>query len=453
MNGFKEAPRSLSHAEGGNHADGTGNLAGLVREDVAEEVFCHNHVKLAGIPDHLHSGVVHIHMQQFHIRTLFRHFRDDFPPQPGGVQHVGLVHGRDAVAARARHLKRHMGQTADFVFRVGHNVRRFLFAVHFLRGVIAKVDAAGQFPDHHKVNALIRNVFAQGTGGGQRRKYPCRADIGVQPHSLAQHQQSPFRTVGGRLVVPLRAAYRAQQHTVRAQAGLQTLFRQGNAEQINRVAAHRRVHIGERMAEFGGHGVQHAQRFRHDFRPDAVAFDHGNGFPLAPRFQRGHQAAVRDHLFDKGREGFRLEFLPRGLVRNHACVEIHADAVPVFNRGAGGGTLQNGKADVNGVAVENAGETGGNHAGDAGRLDRDRRVFAGGAAAKVYPGDHDVARMNLVHKLLVNILHTVGGQFFRVLGSQIAGGDDDVRIDVVSVFVYRSLCVHYLITSVMFRNP
>ena len=35
-------------------------MAGLVGEDVAEDIAGHDHIKLTGVADQLHGGVVHI---------------------------------------------------------------------------------------------------------------------------------------------------------------------------------------------------------------------------------------------------------------------------------------------------------------------------------------------------------------------------------------------------------
>ncbi len=85
----------------------------------------------------------------------------------------------------------------------------------------------------------------------------------------------------------------------------------------------------------------------------------------------------------KGREGLGLIGLALGHVGDDADVEVHAHLVAVVDAVAGGGTLQNGQTDVDGVAVENPGKAGGDDAGDAGGLDGQGRVLPGGAAAEV----------------------------------------------------------------------
>ena len=104
--------------------------------------------------------------------------------------------------------------------------------------------------------------------------------------------------------------------------------------------------------------------------------------------------------------------------------------------------LHDGQADVDAVAVENAGKALGDDHRDACRLDGQRGVLAGGAAAEVPAADHDVAVFHVVDELFVDVLHAVGGQLLGIGGVQVAGWDDDVRIDVIGVFENRTVCIH-----------
>ena len=64
------------------------------------------------------------------------------------------------------------------------------------------------------------------------------------------------------------------------------------------------------------------------------------------------------------------------------------------------------------------------------------------AARRAAEQHDDVAGLHVLDKVLVDVLHAVGGQLFGVLGVQVAGGDDDVGIDVVRVFENVSFRVH-----------
>ena len=49
-----------------------------------------------------------------------------------------------------------------------------------------------------------------------------------------------------------------------------------------------------------------------------------------------------------------------------------------------------------------------------------------------------------IYKLLINILHAVGCQFCRVRRIQITRRNDNIRIYVIAVFKYCSVCFHSL---------
>ena len=65
-------------------------------------------------------------------------------------------------------------------------------------------------------------------------------------------------------------------------------------------------------------------------------------------------------------------------------------------------------------------------------------MFSGGAAAEILVGYDDVALRHLSGKLRVDVLHAVLRQLLRIGGIEISGRDDDVRIDVVPVFICKT---------------
>ena len=121
--------------------------------------------------------------------------------------------------------------------------------------MLAEVHAADELAHDDEVDAAFRDVGAQRAGGGELGEHLGGAHICVETHALAQLEKATLGTVGGGLVVPLRAADRAEQHAVRAAAGLKAQIRQRHAEFIDGVAAHRRVDVGEGVAKLRGHGV------------------------------------------------------------------------------------------------------------------------------------------------------------------------------------------------------
>ena len=62
---------SLAPSEArGQHADRAGELRGLVREDVAEQIVGHDHVELLGIAHQLHGAIVRQDVRELDIGKL-----------------------------------------------------------------------------------------------------------------------------------------------------------------------------------------------------------------------------------------------------------------------------------------------------------------------------------------------------------------------------------------------
>ena len=99
------------------------------------------------------------------------------------------------------------------------------------------------------------------------------------------------------------------------------------------------------------------------------------------------------------------------------------------------GALHNGEANVDGVAVEDAGKGGGDDALHTAGLDGQRGVLTAGAAAKVRTSHDDVAGLDGGSEVLIDVLHAVGGQGRGRGVVQVPGGDDDVSVHVGTVFV------------------
>ena len=158
--------------------------------------------------------------------------------------------------------------------------------------------------------------------------------------------------------------------------------------------------------------------------------------------QRLHQTAVGDDLLDEGRERLGLEGLAGSLIGDDAGIKIHTDRIACADGVHGLGAFHDGQADVDAVAVEDAREALGDDDRDSGGLDGQRCVLTGGAAAEVPAAHHDVAVLDVVDEVLVNVLHAVAGQLSGILRVQVAGRDDDVGIHVIRVFENRTSCVH-----------
>ena len=75
-------------------------------------------------------------------------------------------------------------------------------------------------------------------------------------------------------------------------------------------------------------------------------------------------------------------------------------------------------------------------------LDSEGRVLTGRAATEVITADDDVAGLYSFLKACVKVLHAMGSQFFFINGIEISCGNDNVRIDVITVFDYFSFKIH-----------
>ena len=98
-----------------------------------------------------------------------------------------------------------------------------------------------------------------------------------------------------------------------------------------------------------------------------------------------------DNFFDKFRERFPLIRFILGKVGDDAAVKVNGDFVAVVNIVAGFFAFQNGKTDIDGIAVKNPGKGFGDDTGDSRFLDSDGGVFPGGTAAEIKPCHHNIA--------------------------------------------------------------
>src|SRR5689334_9629084 len=77
-------------------------------------------------------------------------------PEHAGLQHIGLVHRANLVAARARQLEGRPRDAADLVRGVLLGVETATLPVckRFDAARLAGIDAAGEFPDDDEVDAM-----------------------------------------------------------------------------------------------------------------------------------------------------------------------------------------------------------------------------------------------------------------------------------------------------------
>src|SRR5688500_12171890 len=146
--------------------------------------------------------------------------------------------------------------------------------------------------------------------------------------------------------------------------------------------------------------------------------------------QMRDEAAVAHHLEQVRRNGFEGMRLPAGLVDQQRLFKVQAQPVAIADA-LGICADERRKAEVEGVAVEQAGERFGDQRSHPEVLQRCRGLFARGPRAKVAAGHHDVAGIHLFCKFGKNRLEAMLRDLLDA-ELHVLARRDDVGIDVVA---------------------
>ena len=103
-----------------------------------------------------------------------------------------------------------------------------------------------------------------------------RAQIDEQTQCGAQTEQRLLRALCARNIVPLRAAYRAEQHGIRILADLDGFIGQRDAVLVDRAAACEDFLKMKLVAELFTDLIEHEHSLGYDLRADAVTLDNSN---------------------------------------------------------------------------------------------------------------------------------------------------------------------------------
>ena len=254
---------------GRQHAERSGEDGGLVRDDVAEHVLHDHHVETRGACDEDHRAGVDQLVLELDVRVVLRDLDGDLAPEAGRLEDVRLVDGGQLLAAGAGELEADAQDALDLLLGVEERVDALASGLRLPallgRGV---VEAAGELAQDDHVRAAHAVVLerARGLHAGEDLH---GADVGVQAERLAQAEDGGLRA--DRLVVPLGAADRAEEHRVRAAGGADGLVAQGRAVGVDRASANHVGLVAEVVLPARGDGVQHLLRCAGDLRADAVA--------------------------------------------------------------------------------------------------------------------------------------------------------------------------------------
>ena len=247
-----------------------------VAKDYPDVELSHLHVELLRIADELHRAVVHVEMAQLDVRIVLRHADDDPPPELRGLEHVGLVHGHDLLAALARGFEGDFGDADDLRRGIDLGVDAALAALVGLDPARrAEVDPAGQLADHHDVET-VDDLGLERRGVGQHREEHGGAEVGERAEALPQAQQGPLGPLRVLQALPLGTADGAEQHGVGVERRLQRLVGQRNAEPVDRRPAHEGLAELKAAPPSLADRFQHPDRFGHDLAPHAVARQQGD---------------------------------------------------------------------------------------------------------------------------------------------------------------------------------
>ena len=282
---------AVAQGGAGEHAERAREHGGLVGEDVAEGVLGHQDVELGGVVHELHGAVVHEHVGRLDGGVLGGHAVGDLAPQAARLEHVGLVHGDDAVAGTTGGgVEGPADDALHLVLVVVHEVAAEGAggAVHARAGDVlgalvgAEVDAARQLAHDEHVHALEllgakRACVAQGVIDAHG------AQVEVEAQALADGEKALLRTGlarGG--AVPLGAADSGEQHGVGGLGGLERLGGKrggraaGGTGGVDGAAADEVLLAVEGAAILLADGVEDLHGLGDDLRADAVAGKQAN---------------------------------------------------------------------------------------------------------------------------------------------------------------------------------
>src|SRR6266850_3367711 len=142
------------------------------------------------------------------------------------------------------------------------------------------------------------------------------------------------------------------------------------------------------------------------------------------------QPAVAHHLHEVRRDRFALQRFTGGEIRDFALLERNPKQVAVADTPRLGAYHRR-QAEVEGIAVEEAGEGFGHQRRHAEVLERRRRLLARGAGAEVAAADNHFSRLHAAGELWKERLEAVRCDF-RDAELHVAPRRDGVGVDVVA---------------------
>jgi hypothetical protein len=137
-----------------------------------------------------------------------------------------------------------------------------------------------------------------------------------------------------------------------------------------------------------------------------------------------------------------MEHLPCALIGDGTSGEIDTDHITGLDPITSLRAFKDGEPDIDCVAVENPCKGPCDYAADPTLLDGDGSMLTARTTTEILVSYHDIALFHLFDEILVDILHTVGGQLLVIGGIEIPRWDDYIGIDVVPISKNRSSGLH-----------
>ena len=260
----------VAQARRRQQAERSGYGAGLVREDVAEQVLGEHHVVARRIEREVHRERIHVLVLERDVGIVGRHRGHGPAPQLRRLEHVGLVHREQPLAARPREQERHARHPLHFADAVLHRVERRL-AVGRDAARLAEVEPAEQLADDDQVGAR-RALRLEGRGVLEPLPRARRPQVRIHAHRGPQRQQAGLDLLFARQVIERRITNGTEQDRLARRARGTSLVRIHGQLGAQRGAANREGTGVDLVGELATDGLEDDLRGRDDLRADAVAW-------------------------------------------------------------------------------------------------------------------------------------------------------------------------------------
>ena len=157
-----------------------------------------------------------------------------------------------------------------------------------------------------------------------------------------------------------------------------------------------------------------------------------------------------NNLLHKWWKCLSLEFLSGCHICDDSGIKIYFHLIPCLYFLCGLWALNDRQTDIDGIPVKDSGKCLSNDTADTGCLDGNRCMFTGRTTSKVFIGYNNISHMYIFYEIFIDIFHTVCGKFFRIGRIQISCRNDNIRIYVIAIFKYTTMCCFHFLSDLLF---